>query len=174
MKKSLVLPIAVSAAVTVAYVICTFLFVQGLPEHLATHFDATGRPNGWMTKAATIRFNLGMGLGTQAFFGLLVFFTRFVPARFLNLPNKEYWQKPEHYPQARAYMTRYLLWLGSLMMIWMILLNYHVAECNRTLLPRFNTDGFVVAMGTFMVMLLVWFICIWREFRVPVNAKGKA
>ncbi|MDB6075187.1 MAG: serine/threonine protein kinase [Verrucomicrobiaceae bacterium] len=164
------LPIAVSVTVTVAYVVSTFLFMQGLPAHLATHFDATGRPNGWMTKAETIRFDLLMGLGMQALLILLFSIMRFIPARFVNMPHKDYWQKPENFRTACTYLARYALWLGSLMLLWMILLNYQVAEANRALLPHLDPSGFVVAMGTFAAMLVLWVICVWRQFRVPTEA----
>lgn len=39
-----------------------------LPAHLATHFDASGHPNGWMTRQNAFTFGLGMTL-----FFLLVF-----------------------------------------------------------------------------------------------------
>ena len=174
MKKTLSLPLIVTGVCMAAYVATTLWFARGLPAHLATHFDTTGRANGWMTNEQTVRFELTMGVGSQLFIILVFGLIRFIPARFVNMPNKEYWQKPENFPLACNVLTRHGLWLSCMLMLWMILLNYQVAEANRAMPPHLDTSGFVVAMATFAVLLIVWFVSIWRQFRVPVTAKKKS
>src|SRR5580692_11121933 len=66
-----------------------------LPERLASHFGASGLPNGWMTKpqffiayalvflpALFVEFLVGRSVAKK-------------PADKLRLPNKEYWLAPE-------------------------------------------------------------------------------
>lgn len=127
-----------------------------------------------MTNAQTINFELAMGLGTQVFLFLAFGLQRFIPARFINMPHKEYWQKPENFPTACHFLSRYALWLGSMMVVWMILLNYQIAEANRAMPPKLDTAGFAMAMATFLVMMIMWFVGLWRQFRVPVSEKKKS
>ena len=155
----------------VAYVVSTLLFASGLPAHIATHFDAKGWPNGWMTNGQYVAFDLALGLGTQVFVSLACYFQRFMPARFMNVPHKDYWRSSENYPTACANIFRHSLWLGNLMVLWMILLNYQVAQANKLMPPKLDTSSFIVAMSTFAVMLLVWLVSLWRLFRVPPTPK---
>lgn len=170
-KKSLVLPVTVSVAVAIVYVLSTYAFAEGLPKYVATHFDSTGRPNGGMTREGLIHFNLALGLGSQVFVALVCYLSRFLPRKMLNVPHPDYWRAPENFPTAAANVFRHSLWLGSLLSLWMILLNYQVAQANRALPPRFDTSSFLVAMATFGVMLIGWFISLWRMFRVPERGK---
>ena len=69
------------------------------PARMASHFNFQGSPDGFMPKleffisqgqvALTV---IGLGLVMQ----LLVLIT---PARWINLPNREYWLIPEHQDQ---------------------------------------------------------------------------
>ncbi len=172
-KKSLVLPVAVSVAVAIAYVISTYAFASGLPNYVATHFDSTGRPNGGMTREGLIHFDLAMGLGCQVFVSLVCYVARYLPRKMLNVPHPDYWRAPENFPTACANVFRHSLWLGSVLALWMILINYEVAQANRALPPRLDTSAFLVAMVTFGVMLMVWVISMWRTFRVPDAATKK-
>lgn len=62
-----------------------------LPATIASHFDAAGRPNGWMSREAFVGVYVGV-----VFLLTVVFSTiRFVPPSLWNLPNKAYWLAPE-------------------------------------------------------------------------------
>src|SRR5450631_3005064 len=83
-----------------------------LPDRMASHFAASGAPNGWMSK-------------TQFF---IVFAVVFLPALFvefwlhrkiektpgarINLPNKEFWLAPERRAKTFAYFESFFAWYG--------------------------------------------------------------
>src|SRR5436305_5666107 len=56
-----------------------------LPARMATHFNATGQPNGWMSRAGSLEF----GLGITAF--LLVVFTIILVTMSLRQVEKFAW-----------------------------------------------------------------------------------
>ena len=57
---SLKLPLAAALFAAFAYVFCTQLSLQGLPDYVATHFDTSGRATGLMTRPELLRFDLLM------------------------------------------------------------------------------------------------------------------
>ena len=170
-KKSLTVPIAASLAMAGVYAAVTLWFARDLPAHLATHFNAAGRPNGWQSRQEFINFSFAIGLGVQVFVAALCYATRYLPARFVNLPHKEYWQRPENFPMACHLTFRFSLWLGCMLLLWMGLINYQIVQANKLMPPRLDTTSLMTALGTCLIMMIVWFICMWREFRVPVAAR---
>jgi hypothetical protein len=44
-----------------------------LPAHMATHFDAAGRPNGWMSREASLQFALGLTVFLLVIFTVVLF-----------------------------------------------------------------------------------------------------
>jgi uncharacterized membrane protein len=83
-----------------------------LPDRIASHFGASGMPNGWMTKT---QFFI-----TYALVLLPALFIEFwlhrkiskTPQGKLNLPNKEYWLAPERRTETFAYFENFFAWYG--------------------------------------------------------------
>src|SRR6266700_2628152 len=58
-----------------------------LPERVATHFDAGGQPNGWMSRHGHIIFILLLGLALPLLVAGSFFCLRFFPGRGINVPH---------------------------------------------------------------------------------------
>ena len=174
MKRALFFPIAVAVVTAIAYVASTYWYASELPAHVATHFDLNGHANGWMTKQEFINFSLVAGLGTQLFVTAVMWVGRFLPPKMMNLPNRDYWHKPENFPEACDRLLGLSLWLGTLLVLWVGLLNYQIVEANRLKPSRLDTSSFMFAMGTFVIMLAAWMIFMWKEFRLPEGSRKKA
>ena len=79
-----------------------------LPDRVPIHFGPGGIPNGWATNLA----GTAMVLGVHC----LVFFSLYlapgllakVPAKWINLPNRDFWLRPEHRAQAMAQFAQHL------------------------------------------------------------------
>ncbi len=72
-----------------------------LPDHMATHFDFAGKPNGWQDKSLYFTTMLTIGLVTNGIFAGTAYFMRFIPEGLINLPRKDFWfSTPER--KARA------------------------------------------------------------------------
>ena len=65
-----------------------------LPETLASNFGGAGEPGGWMGKRAFFTVYLGLVSGLFLTFQLSGWCLRFIPPRFMNLPNKDRWLSP--------------------------------------------------------------------------------
>jgi hypothetical protein len=130
--------------------------VPSLPPRLATHFDAAGAANGWMRRADYVR-----SIAAAAFFvpllpvvlfGLL----RFLPARFINLPHRDYWLAPERHAETAAFFLRQGLWLACLQVALFAGIHYGTIAANLLRPPRLS-PGYATAL--FVSDLL--FIGIW-------------
>ena len=172
MLKSPILPITAAILALGIYIACLYWFASQMGAHVATHFAGDGHANGWMTNQAFLRFNLTLGVGSIVFVSGLIYLLRFLPPRFLNLPNREHWHKPENYPVACARLFRLSLWLCVMMLMWMALLNYQIVIANRLKPPTLDNNAMFLALATFAVMLGAWMITTWREFRLPDKGKS--
>ena len=84
--------------------------IRRLPPVVASHFDASGVPNGWSSRSTYVLLLLIIGvvlpLGITV---LMTSLTRTGSPERLNIPARDYWARPEHAPEAVRRVTRALL-----------------------------------------------------------------
>jgi len=66
-----------------------------LPDRMASHFGASGMPNGWMTKTQFMCLYAVVLLPALAIEFWVSNRIANKPASKVNLPNKEFWMAPE-------------------------------------------------------------------------------
>lgn len=130
-----------------------------LPQTLAVHFDARGRPNGFASREAFLLMNVGV----VAFFSLLfwaVGWTRKLSPRFANVPYKDYWLSGERREASMAFVIGWARWLLALVVVLNVLLMGSVLHANlRTPVeigewPLYETGAFLVVLAGMIVWLL--------------------
>jgi uncharacterized protein DUF1648 len=132
-----------------------------LPRLVASHFDAAGRPNGWMSRAAFVGVYVGV-----VFLLTVVFSTiRFVPPSLWSLPNKEYWLAPERRAQTVDRVADEMASFGSATLA-LVLATFELAF--RANLPggTFAADVMWVVLGAYLVFVvarLVRFVRGWSR-----------
>ena len=159
MKRHLTLLLPVVAALI--FVVTHFRWSGELPERVATHFDASGQPNGWMSRSGHGRFILGVGLGTAGFIMILCHAIRFFPPSLLNVPNSAYWRSPGHFPEACQKIAVWGNVFAAGLLAFFTALNGQVTLANRKTPPvldgsllGWSVGGFVlltIGMGVFLV-----------------------
>jgi len=82
------------------------------PNALATQFDLQGQPVTWMNREHFVRFYLVFML----FLNGVIFGTRLLiknpkNLRWVNIPHKEFWIRPENAPRAQALTQELLEWV---------------------------------------------------------------
>jgi len=138
-----------------------------LPDPVASHFNASGQPDGWMSRTGYLIFVCAMGLGLPVFLVGLMYLIRFFPAWMVNLPNKNYWLASEQRPYTLEYLVAHSFWLACLMIGLMAGAHYLTIQANRSVPVQLPGPAFAVLMGGFLAGMAVWVIALLRRFRRP-------
>ena len=84
-----------------------------LPETVAMHFNAAGRPDAWAPKEEFIKLYLStLAFSAAVFLGIAFGLPR-LPTSMINLPNREYWLSPEQKQRTLGFLSTYFLWFAS-------------------------------------------------------------
>ena len=158
------LPLLFLLVAAIAFSVSLFYFLPSLPDRLATHFGATGQPNGWMTRDQHFIGITLLGFGLPAFVIGICYCIRFFPASMLNVPKASYWRSPEHYPEACRILLSWSFYFGAISFLWTGLLNYQLVLANRlnppflAALPVLMLSGiYIAATGILIVVLMLQF-----------------
>lgn len=151
--------------VALAYVgFCLWLQPQ-LPDRVASHFNDQGAADGWTDRSGFTTLMLASGLGMAVVFAGIGYAIRFLPASLLNVPNRDYWRKPENHRRACGWIFGSFLWFGSALMIWQAALFHLVAKANDHS-PAQLDNGKVMGIGTVLLaFVLFWVVALLRRFR---------
>jgi hypothetical protein len=139
-----------------------------LPERVATHFNGSGQPDGWMSRSAHLQFMAVFGLAFPLFIPAIVYAGRFLPDRFCNLPHRDYWLAPQRRPETMAYVFRHSLWISPMALCFVIGINASVIDANRLAQPHLSMPLVLALVGGFLAGAAVWGVSLTRHFhRVP-------
>jgi hypothetical protein len=100
-----------------------------LPERVATHFNAGGQPDGWMSRFSHLLIMAVFGFAFPLFFVGLFFGLRFVPDA-LNVSNRDYWLAPERRIETFDYLFRQGLWRACMAVCFVTGLHYMIIHAN--------------------------------------------
>jgi hypothetical protein len=158
----------VLGTLAVGSIVRVWAVASHLPPRVATHFDASGVPNGWMTPDGFVRFHVViMAVLVVVFLGLPAVFGR-VPRRFVNVPNRDYWLaagRPETY---LAHVAAGLAWMGVLTVGFVGVVEELVLRANAAPPQRLASSWLVTGLVAY-VLALVALAVGW--FRVPRPAR---
>jgi len=139
-----------------------------LPGRVATHFDGSGRPNGYMSRAAHLRFMVVFGLAFPLFVPAIVFASRFLPDRCYNLPHRDYWLAPSRRPETMAYLFRHSLWFSPMALCFALGIHASIIHANTLAQAQLSTLLILALAGCFLAGTAIWGVSLIRHFsRVP-------
>ena len=141
-----------------------------LPRRVATHFDGRGRPNGWMSRTAHLRFMVVFGLAFPLFVPAIIYASRFLPDRLYNLSHRDYWLTPARRPETMAYLFRHSLWFSSLALCFVMGINASLIHANSLAQAHLSTLLALALTGCFLAGTAVWGASMVRYFNHPALA----
>ncbi|MCF7847483.1 MAG: DUF1648 domain-containing protein [Kiritimatiellales bacterium] len=155
----------------IANVLLTLVSLVLFPERMAIHFGAGGAPNGW----ATGYFNAFLMILTELVLFCSLYFTPLVvlkiPARWINLPNKNYWLTEKNRPKAAAMITGLMWQFGTAMFLFLFFTGVLALQANLSDPVRFNEQLFMPVFVLFMLYSAYWCLRIVLTFRIPDEHK---
>jgi uncharacterized membrane protein len=139
-----------------------------LPERVASEFDFAGEPKSWMLKAAFVIFNLAMLVVVPALLLSVAWLCSKLPARMIDLPNKDYWLAPERKAETFARLFRSMLWLAVAIELFLSLLVGLVywANLGHPEAMRITPN---VLLACFLLFMAGWLFTFYRKFKKIPN-----
>lgn len=165
------IPAIAFALLLVGYVVFLGCTITLLPQQMATHFDANGQPNGWMSRSSAAVFQGVIGLILPLIIAVSFWGLRFMPTRVLNFPRRDFWFAPERRDETCNYLSRQGFWLASLLVGLQGLVWYQLIESNSISIPHLSSLGFLAILGGFAVFIIIWVLRLFRHFGKPANPR---
>ncbi len=131
-----------------------------LPDRVACHFDGDGNANGWMSRRAYLLIIGTLPLFIAGLFTLVGWLGKTMPARFTNIPRRDYWLAPERRPLFSALLLRRLLWLAGLQTFFFGGLHWLTVAANRAVPPHLASGSVLGLTIGFLVLLMVWVVSL--------------
>ncbi|MCX5852398.1 MAG: DUF1648 domain-containing protein [Deltaproteobacteria bacterium] len=151
----------------VANLALTLISLDILPYCVAVHFGPGAVPNGWGSKYVSALFFLV--IQTVLFFSMY-YSSRMIftfPARWMNLPNKDYWLKDENKPRAGEIISKLMWQFGTALFLFLFIVNLLTIQANLSRPVRLDERAFIIALVMFFIFIGYWLISFVRSFRVP-------
>jgi len=144
------------------------LWIQapGLPEELATSFDAAGRPRGTSVRGTALVL-LGV-LQVLPALSMLVLplLVRRLPTSLINLPHREHWLAPERRGATLAFLEAWLAAAALVMALFFGASSQLILAANRAPEPRLGS-GFWGLVAGILTATVLGLIALYRRFRAP-------
>ena len=139
--------------------------IPGMPDPVASHFDAAGRPNGWMSRSSFVTFMAIFGMAFPLFVVGLSFVARFLPDSLQNIPRKAYWLAPERRDATFAYLLRHSLWFACMALCFVIGIYFSVIQANQQQYAVLSPAFILSLAGSFLAGTIIWGVMMLRRFR---------
>lgn len=143
---------------------CAYYYAA-LPETVASHFNAAGKPDGQMPKGVFMIFEvvlLFVIIG-QSFLAPLMIDR--LPDSMINLPNKQYWLAPERRAATIGMLRNHFEWFSAGLLAVFVALNQLVFRANLDH-ENFSGRAATVILGVFLTFVVVWLIILLRKFKI--------
>ena len=167
----------VTWSVFVLLLLFAILFVTGtaseLPLTVASHFDAAGQPNAFMSRSGYVRFVLCLAVGLPALV-VAVLWMVYSRATDLKLPNREYWLAPERLDRTRAFLVAHGVWFGSLLVTLACFVHWLELAANRQQPPHLSNQSFAAVLIAFLIATAAWIAALMFAFRRPAGEARSA
>ncbi len=146
-----------------------FILVSGqsLPPIVASHFAASGHPNGFMPRNAYLGLMLFIAVGVPLLLALVHRLVRFVPPHLVNLPNRDYWLAPEQITETFTFLHNHGIYLSVLLAAFLCFIHCLVVGANKLQLPHFSASLFVIGLALFLLAVTIWVGVLFVHFRRP-------
>ena len=151
-----------------ALVVCAALFVglscQDLPDIVASHFDASGRANGFMPRRAYTVFMLAIVVGAPLVLALMPMRAFRNPRARINLPNRAYWLAPERRAATIDVLSTQAVRFATVVLVFLCYAHWLVVQAHALTPPALSTPRFMAGLVVFLLATLFWTVALIRRF----------
>jgi serine/threonine-protein kinase len=138
-----------------------------LPERMASHFDGSGRPNGFQSRDGFVALSVSMLVTTIVIFGGLGALFQRIPSKWFNLPNRDYWLSPERRGETIDFLCTQMEWFGAASLALYLVVIQMVLETNLSAEPSLDSLSMFFVLGVFLLFTGIWLTRFILRFRKP-------
>lgn len=138
-----------------------------LPALVASHFDAAGNANGYMSRDSYEVFTLVLLVALPgALVGSTYLMFRAEPGH-LRLPNAEYWLAPERAQATVAFVAAHTVRLAIFLTLFIGYVHGLVVAANRAQPAHLSASAMALGLAVFLAGMVLWIGLFLHQFRQP-------
>jgi uncharacterized membrane protein len=160
--KNLRFPAIIMTALVMGFIMLLWASVHSLPERVASHFDATGHPNGWIARTSFLWLMGGVGLIFPALFVALFLVIRLAPS-WVAAPSGDASLRGGA-GVTFTYVLRRSFWFSSMTLCFIAAVQALIIEANAATPPRLQTATLMVVLAGFTVGVMFWSFSLLHHF----------
>lgn len=131
-----------------------------LPDRVASHFGASGRPDAWSGKWSFVKIYIIVVAFIAVLFPGIGLILRKIPASLINLPNRDYWLSLECRQETVVALSRQFLWFGSATLLLLLdmmhqTFSVHLGKAQALEHPWISIVAYVVFTTLWSIALIV-------------------
>ena len=139
-----------------------------LPATVASHFDGSGKVNGWMPRGTQTAWHLGTVLFMAAMFEGLVRLIARIPDEYINIPHRDYWLAPARRSATVARLGTLVRLTGCVVLLFFVGLFHQVYRVNTG--GSDITPAIALLSGVMLVVVLaILGATLFRFSRPPAS-----
>jgi uncharacterized membrane protein len=144
-------------------VIQIILYYPQLPHIMASHFDGSGHPNGWMSKNTFFVIHILMVLLMVLCFWRVPWGMTRLPLSWWSLPHRDYWLAPERREHTMRWIQGAMLVMGVVTVVLLLLTIQLAIDANLNP-PPVLSDAIGGLLVAYFVSTGVWLVAFFRRF----------
>src|SRR5699024_378687 len=134
------------------------------PDTVASHFDASGQPDDWSSKANTLGLLVPIGVGIPALFSIRWIWEK-LPSSIVNIPFKDYWLNSGERASLYDCLMQFMRFTGgALALLLTSVLVMIMREGRGATMPTGMT---FLPTGVFLIITAAALINLVRRLRPP-------
>lgn len=146
-----------------------WVYAPRLPERMASHFSASGAPNGWSSPGQFFGLMFAINVLYVLIFVVSPLLIKIVPARYVNLPNRDYWLSPERLPFTMARMGSMMLEFAIMSQLLTLYAVQLVIQANLGSPTRLASD-LPWALGIYFIFVCLWCLRYYQAFAIKAKS----
>ncbi len=136
------------------------------PDNVAIHFNLRGEPDDWAPAHISALIMAGSCTLVFVIFFFIPYLIHKIPPRFINVPNKEYWMKPENKSKMYAMLSESCFKFGIATLTFFFFMELLALKANLEKPVHLLEDFFYWIFGFYMAYTLFWTVRIIQIFRI--------
>jgi len=148
------------------------VYWQYLPERVATHFNGSGKPDGWMSRDNATMTMMALQTLIPLMFIALGYAIYRIPTSLINIPHREFWLHPDRRDASVQFIARNTAVFSLGLSLFFLGINHLTFRAN-TNGGVLEPVGFWVLMGCFLAFTCLWTFWLLVRFRLPKSTRRR-